>query len=377
MTKKTKTILILLLIVLIVGAVLAYYLLVKGELPQIIKETPTQDQGTTTQIKPAPEGKLKQLTQKEVVSPAISEEKNTIKYIIKDGGNLYQTDLNGENSQEIKFVPLSGLIKTLWSKDQQKFINIYQDQFGTKRFFYDIAAQHTAPLNTSITWLDYSKDQDKIAYHYLDPTSGLNSIATANPDGTFAKTIVNTRLRDVRLSWVSEDKIVVSTAPSGISPNILYSVDLNKPKFEKILDNIYGMTSLWAQNGSMFLFSQTNDKGGDLKLMSSNASGLNIQNTGLKTLPEKCVFSDDSINVYCAEPQNIPDSAIMPDDYYKRTLSLNDKIWKINLRTNKKDLLYEFNVGKDFDVGDMYVTKDGKYIYFINRNEGFLYRLEL
>ncbi|MBI3671318.1 hypothetical protein HY249_00790, partial [Candidatus Azambacteria bacterium] len=185
------------------------------------------------------------------------------------------------------------------------------------------------------------------------------------------------RLQDIRLEWVTDKKIAVSTAPSGLAENILYSLNPADPKLIKILSGVYGMTSKWSADGSRFLFSQTDKNGKNLTLSSSSESGLNVSDTKIATIAEKCAFSSDNISAYCAEAVKIPENAIMPDDYYKKTFSENDRLWKINTETGKKDLVYEFNEGSDFDLGDLMLTKDEKNLYFINRTNGFLYRLEL
>ena len=145
----------------------------------------------------------------------------------------------------------------------------------------------------------------------------------------------------------------------------------------RVLSGVYGLTSLWSEDGKRVIFSQTDRNGNNVRLFSANENGLDIKDTGLKTLPEKCTFSKDNVNVYCAEPLAIPDTAVLPDDYYKKTFSVNDAIWKVNLETGKKDLLYQFQEDLDFDVSEMTLVKDEKILFFVNRTNGFLYRLEL
>ncbi|MEK7452792.1 MAG: hypothetical protein AAB614_01005 [Patescibacteria group bacterium] len=376
MTKKSKISLVIIIIILIVGSVFAYYLLVVGKKPTIIKEkdTPNKEIIISTTEKSS---KLVQITDENVVSPAINEEKKRIRYITKNDGVLYQSDLKGENKIKIPFVSLGGIIKIIWTEDQEKFINIYSDSFGVKSFFYDLASKQAVPLNKNITWLDYSKNTDKIFYHYYDSSQSINSIATSNSDGSLSKSIINTRLQDVRLQWITDKKIAISTAPSGLAQNILYTLNPESPKFIKILSGIYGLTHKWSSDGSKFAFSQTDKDGASLTLNISNESGLEISNTRIITLPEKCVFMKDNISLLCAEMLSVPENAIMPDDYYKKTFIANNRLWKLNTETNKKDIIYDFNEDINFDLDNLTLTNDEKYLYFTNRANGFLYRLEL
>jgi len=376
MTRKKTILLIITLLLLIAGIIFAYYFFAKGQKTTPKKEAEKKEQ-TEKINRPLSEQNLLQITDEAVISPVMDESKNLMKYITEKDGFLYTATLDGKNKTKEPFVTLSGLIKILWSPDQEKFINIYADSFGVKRFYYDLKEKSATPLNENINWLVYSKTKDKIAYHFQDPIQNINTIAVANPDGSNSQSILNTRLKDIRLEWITDDKIAISTAPSGLSENILYYTKISKPKLVKVLSGINGLTSLWSNDGKKIIFSQTDKNGNNLQLFSANENGLDIKNTGLKTLPEKCIFSKDNINIFCAEAVKIPDNAIMPDDYYKKTFSSNDVLWKINLKTGKKELLYQFQEDIDFDISNISLIKDEKIIFFVNRNNGFLYRLEL
>ncbi len=376
MTRKKTISLLVIFFILIAGIIFAYYFFAKDKKPiKTNNNKETKQENVIT--RPLSEKNLVQMTDEAVISPAIDENKNLMKYITKNDGFLYTSTLDGKNKTKEQFVTLSGLIKVLWSPSQDEFINIYADSFGVKRFYYNLKEKSTTPLNKNMNWVVYSKTKDKIVYHYQDPSQNTNTIAIANPDGSNSQSILNTRIKDIRLEWVTDDKVAVSTAPSGLSENILYYTKISKPKLIRIFSDINGLTSLWSNDGKKIIFSQTDENGNNLRLFSANENGLDIKDTGLKTLPEKCIFSKDNINIFCAEPSSIPDNAIMPDDYYKKTFSSNDVIWKVNLETGKKDLLYQFQEDIDFDVSNMTLVKDEQIIFFVNRSNGFLYRLEL
>ncbi len=377
MTKTTKNLIIIFLIIALVGGVFAYYFLSTGQ-KEKIDISPEKNETTTPQIQTELKDKnLLQLTQEYAISPTIIKEKNTIRYTSGQDGSIYEIQENGENKEKIPFVGLKNTIKTLWSSDGSYFINIYSDSLGVKRFFYDLNERRTTPLNSSIKWVDLSPKNNKIVYYYSDKLQNINSISIANPDGTKPETLINTRLKDLRISWINEDKIAITTAPSGLSENILYFLDINNPKLIKILSGVYGLTYKWSSDGSIFIYSQTDDSGNNLRLLSANSAGENKKELRIKTVPEKCVFSKDNITVFCAEPNKIPSGAIMPDDYYKKTFITNDTLWKINLETGKKDLIYQFDEKDDFDLANLILSEDEKTLFFTNRLNGFLYRLKI
>jgi len=100
MTKKTKISLLVTLVVLIVGSVLAYYIFVKVEQPA--NETNQEEtSGEVLDQNPSgTAGKLVEIVSENIVSPVINEENNTIKYITKGEGLLYQSSLDGKDKTQ-------------------------------------------------------------------------------------------------------------------------------------------------------------------------------------------------------------------------------------------------------------------------------------
>ena len=78
----------------------------------------------------------------------------------------------------------------------------------------------------------------------------------------------------------------------------------------------------------------------------------------------------------CAVPKITPD-ILWPDDYYKKQYDAQEQIWKIDLASGKKDLLYEFAADKNFDVANLVLSQSEDYLVFTNRKDDYLYSLKL
>ncbi len=115
-----------------------------------------------------------------------------------------------------------------------------------------------------------------------------------------------------------------------------------------------------------------------------NSGLLNISNENttpitLKTLPEKCVWSQlNNSVVYCAVPDSIP-RATYPDQWYQGIVSFSDSIWMINTKTGvTKDLapLRQISNG-DIDAINLSLDSKEDYLTFMNKRDLSLWGLQL
>src|SRR3989344_6530009 len=216
--------------------------------------------------------KLKQLNQIISVSPALGANGKTVKFVGKEGG-IYEIDFDGQNFKEGKFTALKNLMKVLWSQDKMNFIGIYEGDGIKKTSYYDTGKQTATPFNPSVRQIAFSEKENRVAYHYFDGSPESSSIVISDPNGENPKTIFRTRLGELRLDWINETKIAVSTIPTGLAENKPWIFDVNTQKLRSILPNIYGLTAKWSHSGENFIFAKTDSKGNNLTLNTANQTG--------------------------------------------------------------------------------------------------------
>lgn len=376
MSKKKIIIILLAIALIIVAAFAVYYFYFRKTTPAVVINPDTTTKPTTPVGVIAIDDKLIKISLVAGTSPTTSADGQKIIYMGKQGG-LYEVGFDGANQKEDKFIALQNLIKVLWSKNREEFAAIYGGASGRKIFYYNTKTKDTAPYDANIKALAFSKIDDKISYYSSNDLQNTNSVFTADPNGSNAKIVFNTRIKDIRVEWVSENKIAVSTVPSAFLPNVLWVLNTETQKLMPVLSQIYGFTAKWAPSGNKFIFSQTNSKGANLSLFTANQTGTEVKNANIATLPEKCVFSalDENI-VFCAVPKSAPD-IVWPDDYYKRLYSAQEQIWSLNLSTGKNDLLYEFNDSLSFDATDLTLSPQEDRLVFLNKKDDQIYSLKI
>jgi rubrerythrin len=103
-----------------------------------------------------------------------------------------------------------------------------------------------------------------------------------------------------------------------------------------------------------------------------------VTDFSLKTLPEKCVWSQKSKNiVYCAVPQNLP-QADYPDAWYQGAVSFQDQIWRLDAATGDVKLMSTLFEANDFiDATNPILDPTETYLLFTNKNDFQLWGLTL
>lgn len=374
--KKNKIIVLFFILIALLAAGLAvYYFFFKK--PAVTVQEP----GTGTE-QPAPVGenvvaideKLTRISANVAVSPVVTPDGAHVLYAGKTSG-IFEIDFNGGNQKETLFTPLKNLYKIMWAKDQNEFAAVYANPDGRKTFYYNTQTKQTSPYDAHIDSLAFSPAENKLAYHYQETGGGINNISLADPNGANASTVINTRLQEARVVWVTHNEVALSTAPSGFAPSLLWTLNVGTQKLSTVLSDIYGLTALWTPDGERFLFSQTSQKGKGLSLSVTDKRGASFKKLDLTTLPEKCVFTKDQKSAVCAAPSVMPD-IVWPDDYYKNLYSAEEQLWSIHLESGKKEMLYEFP-GTGFDATALLLSPQEDVLVFLNRRDGFLYSVKL
>ncbi len=179
------------------------------------------------------------------------------------------------------------------------------------------------------------------------------------------------------MEWPAKEKISIRTQVSGLAQSLLYVIDSATGDFNKILSDLYGLNIKWSPKADKILYSTTDSRGRNPKLILSDDKGANSKDLKLTGLADKCVWAKDDRTIFCALPQEISQNAVWPDDYYKGLVILEDDIYKINLETGDKIKIIGSSSQFGFDAQDLFLSPKEDYLFFVNRGDGLLYSLKL
>jgi len=98
----------------------------------------------------------------------------------------------------------------------------------------------------------------------------------------------------------------------------------------------------------------------------------------ITTLPEKCVWGNDNITVYCGVPSDFGQGAY-PDIWYQGVVSFSDVIWMLNTETNAVELLatpIEL-ANTEMDIIKPFLSENENYLFFTNKKDMSLWVFDL
>lgn len=302
----------------------------------------------------------------------LSRAEDKLYYFKKDGGELAAFSFPAGTQESLSTITIVGLVDALWSPARDRAIVSYLDGTIIKSFLFKaIGTSSVATLPSGVRSSAWSPTGSSLAY--LTQKDGETALATADSSGKNQKTIFRTPMQELALSWPLPEKFALQTNPSGVVPGYIFLYTRSTGELTRFLGPLNGLTSLWSPKGGRVLVGSTNAAGKSLLLAIRDSSGKEIMTASVQTLPEKCAWASEE-RVYCAVPRGIPQDAILPDDYRRGELNTNDRLVVIDLKT--KIISGIFNDG-GYDMADLAVTRDEKYVFFTDRITGNVWGVEV
>lgn len=347
---------------------------------QPVAKTAPQAKSTSSSDSSAGNGKITAISEEPVLSPVLSGDDTIVKYYSSENGKTFQVGIDGKNKGTISTKELPDLSLVFWSPDKTKVITKFSQAGAAVRFyFYDYAAGRGVQLKSNIDSIAWESN-NKIFYKYYNPSSKERSLNISNPDGTEWVKILDLDLKDVRISRVPQTSLVSFwTVPDANTKTILRSASLVGTDDKTLFREKFGADYKWNGSGTKILMSHTDDADkSKIRLALINNMGGEYKNLEIPTLAAKCAWSTDNQTVYYALPGSIPDNSVMPNDYMEKKFTTADTFWKVDTATGEKNRLIELNkIPGKLDAMDLFLNADESLLFFTNRVDGKLYRIDL
>ena len=96
------------------------------------------------------------------------------------------------------------------------------------------------------------------------------------------------------------------------------------------------------------------------------------------TFVSKSAWSKDNKSMYYALPDTMPANMILPNDYQDKKFNTKDSFWKFNTITGEKSkLIGADKMLIDIDATKLFLNADESMLFFVNRTDDKLYRIDL
>mgnify|MGYP000370174673 CR=1 FL=1 len=313
-----------------------------------------------------------------------TEDVESVRYVDKATGHVFQTYLDTIFPEMISNTTIPKIHSSLFISKGEGVINRYIDDTTIDIQSYSgILTKDSTGSYTSIigSFLpknipDISVSMDTLKYFYLTNTEG-------GVTGTMVDTVSkkNTQVFVSQFTeWLSQfanpKLITVTTKASARALGYMYAIDPSIKSFDKVLGGITGLTTLTSPDGNKILYSNSINNGFVLNIYDKKTK--QAFNLGLTTLPEKCVWAQDSSTAYCSVPSIIPKGEY-PDVWYQGIVSFSDALWKLDPINNVFQLVYDPSKenGEIFDGVNLTLSTKNTYLLFQNKKDDQLWALTL
>jgi hypothetical protein len=229
-------------------------------------------------------------------------------------------------------------------------------------------------INPDISTLTVSPSKDRFAFLISSPSGSIGYISSFTGDGSPVQ-IFTSPYAKWQIAWPEENTLIFQSAPLSDQNGLIYSFNLKTKTLTRLLGGVTGLTTLVSPDGKKILYAGNRL---DLKVknLSQKISDLTL---GVSTLPEKCTWAKDSINIYCSVPNSTP-LGNYPDAWYQGLVSFSDSFWAINTTTGVTKQIYDPTQATEkyqIDGIKLFLSKNENKLFLTNKTDYTLWQLEL
>ena len=297
---------------------------------------------------------LERLSTVKVLNPTISESGREVVYFEKGTGKILSADFSGKSTNIVSGEIINDLNDANWSKNG---IQVIFNQQG-KYTYFNVKTGARSKLNQNISHVTWSRDGKKIAYLFYDDKTGEGNISIASPDGSSFKNVFKTRAQNLKLNWPKEN-LLSFYAPFGLDKS-LFLLNFETGKLEKILDQLDDLEILWSPDGSHLLYSyRDRDNLSRTKLLDLEKQiDLEID---LLTSTDKCVWTLDSLSIYCGAEKEAG----------------FENLYQLDLVKKEFGLIFKSSVAEPMTISSPLLSPIENYFFFIDQQDSYLYGIKL
>ena len=329
-------------------------------------------------VSPIAQGGLTQTTelnQVESTGATLASDGSSLQYYNKADGKFYRINKDGRISALTDKI-FHRVENIVWSPNKNKAILEYPDGANIVYNFND-NKQITLPAH----WQDfaYSPNGQQIITKSIGLDPGNRWLAAVNEDGSKASRLKALGENEdiVYPSW-SPNNQTVAMYIKGVDFNRqeVFFIGLNNENFKSMVVEGRGFQAQWSPKGDRLLYSvYSTDNDLKPKLWIANAQGENIgggrKSLNVETWANKCAFAD-SINIYCAVPEELEKGAGLFPEMAKNT---HDNLYEIDTRTGFKKLVAIPD--NSYNMSKVIISDNGQYLYFTDETTGRLHKIQL
>jgi len=243
---------------------------------------------------PLPPGLL-QATTDSALATTNAPDSNTVLYYHPDNGFVSKIDLETRNNTLISTTQLKGLTNVVWSPNKNRVITVSRSSTGPVYKYFDYTSHQNGFLGNNIKDAVFSPNNQRVAI--VRSAGGDSAIEITDFEGKNSKTVLKTRLNNIRLFWPSEN--IISFIANDNDPGLqsFYTVS-EDGDLRQLVGRKDGLAVKWSPDGTSFLYSTRED--GHLILRVFDTVSKEFQVLPVQTSTNTCAWLLNQTSVICA-----------------------------------------------------------------------------
>lgn len=303
-------------------------------------------------------------------------------YLSQEDNRFYRLPFD-----ELERLPLSAdsfpnVDKVTWAGDGRKVVLEYPDGAN---IVYDFTENKQVTLPRGMEDPMFDSDSQAIAYKFVGGGEEDNWLVVSDTLGGNSEVIepLGGNQDKVQVSWSPDNQVVaLYHKPIGLNKEEVFFVGLNQENFKSLVVEGSSFKGLWSPKGDKLLYhvvSQADGYNPVLWVVDSRGEtiGNNNFNLVLSTWVDKCVFSQNGREVYCAVPLELPQGTGLYPDLLAKSA---DVFYKIDLSTGITQLLAFPVLSEEvdeFQVQKLLLSDDESKLFFLDNFTEKMYYMRL
>jgi len=298
----------------------------------------------------------------------------SLRYVEKANGHIYQRNISTKESTKISNSTIPSIYEALFNSDASTVIYRYLSSDGATISSYVASLGGAKGEFLASNILDISVSPDKNSFFYLIKNSNGISGVTKSFKETKSNSVWTSPYTEWLSQWVSPQKVFLTTKASWSYQGSLFSLNTSNGTMTKIFGGVSGLTTLANTDATLVLYNTSTNTGPKLEVFDINKH--KVEDLDVYGLPEKCIWSNDKISIYCALPKVITGTQY-PDSWYQGIISFDDYFVKIDTNTNTISTIADSTEGTSVDATQLFLDKEEKKLFFTNKKDSTLWSLDI
>lgn len=315
-------------------------------------------------------------TKKDVTtSEETLEPVQAVRYVERANGHIHEQYLDTEVKGQISNSTIPSIYEALFGDAGKSVIFRYlsSDKKVIQSYIGTLGTTSGKFLPEDVQ--DVSISSDGSTYFYLAPLGGDVAGTTVSfVDGKKSQLFTSTFTEWLSDFGATNGLVFLTTKPSYKVAGSLYATSTKIGGLTKVFGGMEGLTTKTNHAGTKILFSKTTSYG--IKTGIYDLTDRSFTDLQISTLPEKCVWTSNDANIYCAVPNSIEGIAY-PDSWYQGLVSFSDTIYQIDTSKLSINQVYNTDDNGGMDVTNIKINETINKLFFTNKKDSTLWSYDL